>query len=124
MKRLSWFKMVALAAALGILSTSCAWILHPERRNSGRTSGRIDTLPLIFDILWFIPGIIPGVVALIVDFTTGAIYVKNDQGHLQKADPQLAEKIRNSAEYKRLAKRVGQPSQPIEVHVAPQPSRL
>lgn len=80
MKMSNWFKGVALVAALGTFGTatmSCAWILHPERRNSGRTSGRLDTVPLILDILWFIPGIIPGVVCLVVDFVTGAIFVQN-----------------------------------------------
>lgn len=28
------------------------------------------------DLLWLIPGIVPGVIALIVDFSTGAIYVR------------------------------------------------
>lgn len=82
--------MIALVAALGTFSTSCAYILHPERRNSGRTSGRIDTVPLILDILWFIPGIIPGVVALIVDFTTGAIYVDNGSVNPVKAKGRIA----------------------------------
>lgn len=70
-----FIQVLALVVSLFTLSASCAYILHPERRSSGRTSGRIDTMPLILDILWFIPGIIPGVVALVVDFTTGAIYV-------------------------------------------------
>ncbi len=50
----------------------CATILHPERR--GNNNGNIDVVPLIFDILWFIPGLVPGIVALAVDFSTGAIY--------------------------------------------------
>ena len=60
--------------SLSIMATSgCATILYPERR--GNTRGRIDPGPLILDILWFIPGIIPGVIALAVDFASGAIYV-------------------------------------------------
>ena len=73
------FRALALCMALVTTSAatvSCAYILHPERRNSGRTSGNLDTRSLVFDILWFLPGIIPGVIALIVDFTTGAIYVR------------------------------------------------
>ena len=30
---------------------------------------------MVLDLLWLIPGIIPGAVALIVDFSSGAIYV-------------------------------------------------
>lgn len=62
--------LAALAIAAG---SGCATILYPERK--GNTHGRIDVGPLILDILWFIPGIIPGVIAIAVDFATGAIYV-------------------------------------------------
>lgn len=57
---------------LGGLS-GCATILYPERR--GNRSGVIDVGPLVLDVLWFIPGIVPGVIALAVDFSTGAIYL-------------------------------------------------
>lgn len=53
-------------------STGCGYILHPERR--GRTGGSIDGLVLVFDLLWLLPGLLPGVVALAVDFTSGGIY--------------------------------------------------
>ncbi|MDY0002128.1 MAG: hypothetical protein RBU30_12595 [Polyangia bacterium] len=96
MKLSNWFKGIALVAALSTFGTatmSCAWILHPERRNAGRTSGRLDTVPLILDILWFIPGIIPGVVCLVVDFVTGAIYVQNLGSSPLKADGKVAVKV-------------------------------
>jgi hypothetical protein len=57
------------AGALG----GCAAILHPERQ--GNSSGPIDVVPLILDILWFIPGLVPGIIAIAVDFGTGAIYL-------------------------------------------------
>ena len=53
-------------------STGCGFLLHPERR--GRTGGNIDGTVLIFDLLWLIPGLLPGIVCLAVDFTTGGIY--------------------------------------------------
>ncbi len=93
MKKLTWFKTIALVAALGTFSASCAYVLHPERRNSGRTSGRLDTVPLVLDILWFLPGIIPGVVAIIVDFTTGAIYVDNSGARHGVKNSRLAIRI-------------------------------
>ena len=52
---------------------SCAWTLHPERRGT-TPHGHVDTVPLIIDILWFLPGLVPGVVCLAVDFASGAIY--------------------------------------------------
>jgi hypothetical protein len=51
---------------------SCATILHPERK--GNRGGPVDVVPLVVDILLFIPGLIPGLIAIIVDFGTGAIY--------------------------------------------------
>jgi hypothetical protein len=63
---------LACLGGLGALG-GCATILYPERR--GNRSGVIDVGPLILDILWFIPGIIPGIIALAVDFSTGAIYL-------------------------------------------------
>jgi hypothetical protein len=53
-------------------AAGCGWILHPER--TGRRGGAVDTQTLVFDLLWLIPGLLPGVVFLLVDFTTGCIY--------------------------------------------------
>ncbi len=60
----------SLPVVLG--ASSCGYLLYPGRR--GTTSGPIDLLVLIVDLLWFLPGIIPGAICLIVDFTTGCIY--------------------------------------------------
>jgi hypothetical protein len=58
---------------VGLLGTTgCGYILHPERR--GRTDGRVDTTILVFDLLWLLPGLIPGIICLAVDFGSGAIY--------------------------------------------------
>jgi len=56
----------------------CAAILHPERQ--GNDAGPIDVGALLLDILWFIPGLIPGIVALVVDFGTGAIFLGRCHG--------------------------------------------
>ena len=74
MKKASWIRSVAaiLAVSLVLSTASCAYILKPEQR--GNSQGEIDTTNLVFDILWLIPGLIPGVVALAVDFGNGAIY--------------------------------------------------
>ena len=72
--KMNKFRGIALATALFVFSgtVSCGYFLHPERR--GNRGGHIDGVTLIFDLLWLIPGIIPGVVALAVDFSSGAIY--------------------------------------------------
>jgi|HubBroStandDraft_6_1064221.scaffolds.fasta_scaffold137338_2 hypothetical protein len=62
----------ALALAATLVSSGCAYTLHPERR--GNSGGDISGSMLVGDLLWLIPGIIPGVVCLIVDFSSGAIY--------------------------------------------------
>jgi len=62
----------ASVAGLSLLSNACGWILYPERK--GRTSGEIDLPILIIDVLWLLPGLVPGAVCLAVDFTTGCIY--------------------------------------------------
>jgi hypothetical protein len=68
-------------AALAVVATltSCAYTFHPERR--GNTGGEIAGAPLVGDILWFIPGILPGVIFLVVDFTSGAIYRQPGEHH-------------------------------------------
>jgi hypothetical protein len=60
------------AASIMLGANACGYILYPERR--GRTGGRIDVGVLIIDLLWLLPGLIPGAICLAVDFTTGCIY--------------------------------------------------
>jgi hypothetical protein len=60
-----------LTAAL--TTAGCGYFLYPERR--GNTGGGVDGGTLVMDLLWLLPGLVPGVVALIVDFSSGAIYV-------------------------------------------------
>lgn len=61
-----------LAAGLALGTTGCGYILYPGRR--GRSGGHVDIPVLIIDLLWLIPGLVPGAICLIVDFTTGCIY--------------------------------------------------
>ena len=64
----------AVFATAALPQTGCAYVLHPERR--GSAGGTIDGGDLVMDLLWLIPGVVPGVVFLIVDFSSGAIYVR------------------------------------------------
>jgi hypothetical protein len=63
---------VVVLVALMLASVQCGYILHPERKN--QKSGDIDVPVLIMDCAWLLVWIVPGVVALVVDFTTGCIY--------------------------------------------------
>lgn len=72
--RLARRKLLGLGAAASamLFGNGCAYLLYPDRK--GRDGGVIDTGPFIVDLLWLLPGLVPGVVCLIVDFTTGCIY--------------------------------------------------
>ena len=67
---------------------SCGYFLHPERR--GQTEGEIDRDILLLDCALLLIGILPGVVALAVDFSTGAIYLppkeKNSELYIVRFD--------------------------------------
>lgn len=56
---------------------ACGTLMYPERR--GQKAGEIDIKVAILDGLGLLFCIIPGVVAYIVDFDTGAIYLPAGQ---------------------------------------------
>lgn len=65
--------LVLIALAIVMVSVAnCGFILYPERR--GATGGKIDPAVLIMDCAWLVCFIVPGVIALAVDFATGCIY--------------------------------------------------
>lgn len=74
MKKLARSRIAALLVLLSLTfaMTQCGYILYPERK--GQSGGQIDVEVLVMDCLWLIVGVVPGVVALVVDFTTGCIY--------------------------------------------------
>jgi len=74
MKRILKSRAIALVvlAALLVASVQCGTILYPERK--GQTKGSIDAGVLIMDCAWLLVWIVPGVIALIVDFSNGCIY--------------------------------------------------
>jgi hypothetical protein len=71
----------AIAASImltvGSGSVGCGYFLHPERR--GTQSGVIDGATMVMDCLWLLAGIVPGVVALVVDFSSGGIYISGSR---------------------------------------------
>ncbi len=62
-----------LVAVLAVQLLACGTILYPERR--GQPAGKYDTDIVILDAIGLLFGIIPGVIAFAVDFSTGAIYL-------------------------------------------------
>lgn len=63
---------VVLVASL-LSQVGCGTLLYPERR--GQINGQIDPAVAAFDAIGILFFVLPGVVALAVDFTTGAIYL-------------------------------------------------
>ncbi|HEY5654005.1 MAG TPA: hypothetical protein VIR63_06525 [Pontiella sp.] len=69
-----------LSAATASLLTSCGSIIYPDRVNQ-KHRGHIDPTIMILDGIGCILFIIPGLIAFAVDFSTGAIYFPEGQGH-------------------------------------------
>lgn len=60
-------------------TSSCGTLIHPERVGQPR-SGRLDTSVVVLDGLGLLLFFVPGVIAFIVDFGTGAIYLPPGYG--------------------------------------------
>jgi hypothetical protein len=73
-------KLISKLVLTGVLITclvnfaSCGYFLYPERR--GQRAGNIDVPILLLDCGLLVFFIIPGAVALAVDFTSGCIYTQ------------------------------------------------
>jgi hypothetical protein len=65
-------------------ASGCAWLRYPERRWQ-QNPGPVEVFPLVIDCLLFIPGLVPGIVALAIDFGTRSIYVP--RGQARRVDP-------------------------------------
>ena len=55
-----------LAGVLLMATSGCGYILYPERRADPLSSEK-DTAVIVYDCLWLLAGVIPGVIALVVD---------------------------------------------------------
>jgi len=71
------FSWIVLAAFI-ITTTGCGYILYPERIHAKR-SNEIDGKIILFDCLWLIAGVIPGVIALVVDGVSETWYYTEDE---------------------------------------------
>jgi hypothetical protein len=63
-----------LTVALAAESVSCGTLIHPERCGQPHT-GVLDPSIVVLDGLGVLVFLVPGVVAFIVDFSTGAVYL-------------------------------------------------
>ncbi len=77
-KRLIIGLRVFLVAILMVQLTGCGTILYPERK--GQKSGTIDSGIVVLDAFGFLIFIVPGVVAFIIDFSNGTIYLPGTWG--------------------------------------------
>jgi hypothetical protein len=69
-----------ITAAFLLSVASCGTLLYPERR--GQTGGRIDAGVAVMDGIGLLFFIVPGAIAFIVDFSTGAIYLPSSSSQL------------------------------------------
>ena len=74
MKRLLKNKLLVLVTLVAMTAATfnCGLLMHPERK--GHKGDHVDATALVMDCLWLLVGVVPGVVALVVDFSTGGVY--------------------------------------------------
>jgi hypothetical protein len=70
----------ALVAGLALQSVSCGTIIHRDRVGQP-SSGRLDTSIVVLDGLGLLLFFIPGIIAFVVDFSTGAVYLPEGYSH-------------------------------------------
>lgn len=68
-----------LLVAAAVFQASCGTILYPERR--GQPAGRLDVGVVVLDGIGLLLFLVPGIVAFVVDFGTGAIYLPPEYSH-------------------------------------------
>ncbi len=66
-----------LAASLLTQLSACGTLFFPDRR--GQIEGRVDPVVVALDAIGILFYVIPGLIALGIDFATGAIYLPNGQ---------------------------------------------
>ena len=67
-----------LVAALAVQVSGCGTLLYPERK--GQKDGKLDTTVVLLDGVGLLFFIIPGLVAFLIDFSNGTIYLPGTEG--------------------------------------------
>lgn len=70
--------MILLAGAFLLQLTACGTLFHAERK-SRKPSTQIDPVVLVLDCCGFFFGIIPGVVALVLDYNNKTLYYSTSE---------------------------------------------
>lgn len=76
--KLSKILRASICMVLMIQLTGCGTILYPERK--GQKSGAIDSGVAVLDAIGLVVFIFPGVVAFVIDFYNGTIYLPGTAG--------------------------------------------
>lgn len=82
-KTLFFFKAL-ICALVVVLLIGCGTIMYPNR--VGQRGGNIDAGVVVMDGLLVLLFVVPGVIAFIVDFSNGAIYLPGGIGSLEIKD--------------------------------------
>ena len=78
-----------LAAVMTFVFTGCGTIFHKERINRP-PSDKLDVLTLVLDCCGFLFGIIPGVVALVLDASNHTLYYSASEVSFVDGQPDLS----------------------------------
>jgi hypothetical protein len=84
-----------LLLGLSLLLSSCGTLLYPERR--GQPVGRLDVGVVALDGIGLLVFLVPGVIAFVVDFSTGAIYLPPQHAMADPATPTELRQVRVDA---------------------------
>jgi len=72
--------VVAVAVMFALAVSGCGTLLYPERLEA-TPSHKLDGKVVLLDCLWLLVGVLPGVIALGVDFYNDTIYLSEDELH-------------------------------------------
>jgi len=79
------FLVVVALAAILLPASGCGTLMYPDRLHA-KPSRQLDTRVVVLDCLWLFAWIIPGVVALAIDFSTGAAYFSEGEVEVSSGD--------------------------------------
>lgn len=89
---------VALGGALLTQLAACGTLFYPERR--GQIDGKLDPVVFALDAVGLLLYIVPGLIALGIDFATGAIYLPGGETY-SVAPERLREAVDNQGQVNR-----------------------
>ncbi|PKL90726.1 MAG: hypothetical protein CVV21_11275 [Candidatus Goldiibacteriota bacterium HGW-Goldbacteria-1] len=82
--KLTGILRLTVCVLLVFVLVGCGTILYPKR--AGQKGGQIDVSVAVMDGLCVLLFVVPGIVAYIVDFSTGCIYLPGTYGSMEPED--------------------------------------